>query len=231
MAGARQSIAFGIIAYLFVTWDKRSPRTRAGLVLLAALFHFSSIFMLAFVALTSRAQPVVKFATAAVLAIGVLAINRFNPDPMAHYSRLYVGNQMNAPGAIIEVGLVSIAGVLYLINRRRWAEWIGYSPLIQNLAWGSLGLLLVIPISSVGAYRFALYFWPMAMYVYSGYPGLITSPTGRAFYRVTVVFGSFGMMMGWLLFANSSLAWLPYKNWLAQPADSAFVRKASIVKY
>src|SRR5438128_514170 len=149
---------------------------------------------------------------------------------MAHYSRLYIGNQMSAPGAIIEVGVVAFAGVLYLINQRLWAEWTGDSALIRNLAWGSLALLPVILISSVGAYRFALYFWPMAMYVYSGMPGLIRSPTGRALYRYTLVFGSFGMMIGWLLFANNSLAWLPYKNWLVQSGDSPFVRHQSVVR-
>jgi hypothetical protein len=72
----------------------------------------------------------------------------------------------------------------------------------------------MILVSSVGAYRFALYFWPMAMYVYSGFPGLIPAATGRAFYRVALVIASFAMLAGWLQYANNSLPWWPYRNWL-----------------
>jgi len=98
---------------------------------------------------------------------------------------------------------------------------MGDSPLIRNLAWGSLALLPMILISSVGAYRFALYFWPMAMYVFSGFPRLVVAPTGRAFYRVALVIACFAMLIGWLKYADNSLAWWPYRNWLAlsEPAS------------
>ena len=123
---------------------------------------------------------------------------------------------MTAPGAIAQVGVLSIAGAIYLLNRNRWAETMGDSQLVRNVAWGSIALLPVILISSVGAYRFALYFWPMAMYVYSGIPGLIEAPSGRAFYRVMLIIASFAMLIGWLQLANNSLPWWPYRNWLLE---------------
>lgn len=215
MSGVRQALAGGVIFYLFATWEQRSTLGRAGLVALAMLFHFSAVFVLMFVALGSRAQPFIKFGGAAIIALLVLAIIKFAPDSMETYSRLYVGaEKMSAPGAVVQVGILAIAGGLYLINRQRWVEWIDDDPLIRNLAWGSLALLPVILISSVGAYRFALYSWPMAMYVYSGFPGLIPAATGRAFYRVALVIVSFAMMAGWLQYANNSLPWWPYRNWL-----------------
>lgn len=100
---------------------------------------------------------------------------------------------------------------------------MGDSLLITNLAWGSLACLPVILISSVGAYRFALYFWPMGMYVYSGFPGLIQAATGRAFYRILIVLASFAMLTGWLHFASNSLPWLPYRNWLSEPGDQPLI--------
>jgi len=216
MSGVRQALAGGIIFYLFATWEQRSTLGRLGFVALAMLFHFSAVFVLMFVALASPAQPVIRFGGAAAIALLVLAIIRFAPDSMESYSRLYVAGEskMSAPGAVVQVGILAIAGVLYLINQRRWSERIGDSTLIRNLAWGSLALLPMILISSVGAYRFALYFWPMAMYVYSGFPGLIPAATGRAFYRVALVVASFAMMVGWLQLANNSLPWWPYRNWL-----------------
>ena len=47
--------------------------------------------------------------------------------------------------AIVQVGVLSIAGGLYLINRARWVELMGDSQLVRNLAWGSLALLPIRP--------------------------------------------------------------------------------------
>jgi hypothetical protein len=183
------------------------------------------VFVLIFVALAARAPPVVKFTAAAAIAILLLLIVRFAPSSMEAYSRLYVGTQgkMTAPGAIAQVGILSAAGGLYLINRDRWTEWLGDSDLIRNLAWGSIALLPVIFISSVGAYRFALYFWPMAMFVFAGYPALIEAATGRAFYRVMIVVVAFAMLVGWLQLANNSLPWWPYRNWLIEQPEGSLI--------
>jgi hypothetical protein len=225
MSGARQSVACGIIYYLFATWEERRTLTRVAFVLIAALFHFSAVFVLLFVALASNAPPVIKGASAALISMFVLAIVRFAPQSMESYSRLYVGAQskLSAPGAIVQVGVLAIAGATYLFNRQRWDEVMGESALVRYLAWGSLACLPLILISSVGAYRFALYFWPLGMYVYSGFPGLIQVPTGRAFYRVAIVGSAFAMLLGWLLLANNSLAWLPYKNWLLLRAQTSLI--------
>lgn len=218
MSAVRQAIADGIIFYLFATWDQRSTLSRFAFVLFAMTFHFSAVFVLIFVALASRAPNVVKFGSAIAIGLLLLAIIRFAPSSMEAYSRLYVGGEgkMTAPGAIAQVGVLSIAGAIYLLNRNRWAETMGDSQLVRNVAWGSIALLPVILISSVGAYRFALYFWPMAMYVYSGIPGLIEAPSGRAFYRVMLIIASFAMLIGWLQLANNSLPWWPYRNWLLE---------------
>ena len=64
------------------------------------------------------------------------------------------------------------------------------------------------------------------MYVYSGFPTLIPAATGRAFYRIAVVICSFAMLIGWLLLANNSLPWLPYKNWLTQSDTVSLIRYA-----
>lgn len=228
MSATRQAIAEGIIAYLFATWEHRGSLSRAAFVVFASLFHFSALFVLLFVGLATGAQQVIKVAGTIAFAMLVIVIVRFAPDSMDAYSRLYVGAEakLSAPGAIVEVGIVAVAGGLYLLNRERWIAAMGESPLIRNLAWGSLALLPVIVISSVGAYRFVLYLWPMAMYVYSGYPALIPAATGRAFYRLGIVVASFAMLIGWLYLANNSLPWWPYKNWLLEPDGvSLFSRK------
>jgi hypothetical protein len=228
MSGARQAISLGIIAYLLATWEQRRTIVKIAFVLLACLFHFSAVFMMAFVALGSKAPPVIKTGSVVVAILLVLAIVRFAPNSMEAYSRLYVGSasNMSAPGAIVQVGAVAIAGALYLATRQKWQLVFGQSSLLTHLAWGALACLPLILISSVGAYRFVLYFWPMAMFVYSGMPTLIEGATGRLFYRASAVFASFAMLIGWLQLANNSLPWLPYQNWLVTSHEGSLVRYA-----
>jgi hypothetical protein len=228
MSGTRQAIAAGLIYYLFATWEERRTRSRLLLVAVASLFHFSAIFVGIFVALGVKAPAPIRIFGAAVVGLIFLVTIRIAPMSMDAYSRLYVGagSKLSAPGAIAQVAPLALAGAIYLALRERWVELFGEDPLLRSLAWGALVDLPVILVSSVGAYRFGLYFWPMAMYVYSGVPSLSPSPTGRAFLRLSFVLISFALLIGWLMFANNSLAWLPYENWFLSSADSPLWRHA-----
>jgi len=215
MSGTRQAMACGIIFFLFATWEKRSFLQRVALVLFAMLFHFSALFVMIFVALGTKASNLVRLVSAAVICGAVFALVA-GSDPIEKYSRLYVSGQhaQTAQGAIVQVGVLTLAALIYFMLRKQWVSIYGESRLHDNLAAASLIALPSIWISSVGAYRFALYFWPIGMYVFGGLPALIQSPVGRAFYRIICVVGSFATLVGWLLFANTSFAWLPYENWL-----------------
>jgi hypothetical protein len=229
MSGTRQAIATGLIYYLFATWEKRQTASRVLIVALASLFHFSAIFIGIFVALGVKAPVPVRVFGVVVVALIFLVAVRMAPVSMDAYSRLYVGAQskLSAPGAIAQVAPLALAGVIYLALRERWTALFGDDQLMRSLAWGALIDLPVILISSVGAYRFGLYFWPLAMYVYSGLPSLSPSATGRAFLRLSFVVISFALLIGWLMFANNSWPWLPYENWLFQPEGVGLLRPAT----
>lgn len=216
MSGTRQAIACGVIFLLFSKWEQRSTLQRVLFVLFASLFHFSALFVMVFVALASNTSRVVRFAGTAVICALVFTIISYVPDPIEKYSRLYISgpHAQNAQGAVDQVGLLALAGLIYFALRRRLIEVNGDNRLYDYLAAAALAAFPFILVSSVGAYRFALYFWPMGMYVFAGMPGLIESATGRAFYRIISVAASFALLVGWLMLANTSIAWIPYKNWL-----------------
>jgi EpsG family len=228
MSSVRQAIAQGILFYLMATWYQRNTLTRTLLVFLAAAFHFSAIFMLIFVSLAAKVPAVVRVGGAIFVGAIVLATISFAPDAMEHYSNLYVGPsaKLTAPGAIVETGVVAAAAVLFFAVRPLWDAVYEDNPLYRNMAWASLLSLPAILISSVGAYRFVLYFYPMAMTYYSGAPGLIRSGVGRLWYRMAIVAASFAMLVGWLMLGNNSVPWVPYKNWLLQPEGAQMFRHA-----
>jgi len=228
MSATRQAMAAGPIFYLMATWSRRSTVSRVALVLLASTFHFSAIFVLTFVALASRAPAVLRIGGAIIVAAIVLLVIRVAPESMEAYSRLYVGSaaQLTAPGALVQTGAVATAALVYFLQRPAWIAVHGENELYHYMAWAALLSIPAILISSVGAYRLVLYLWPMAMYYYSGFPSTIPAAIGRAFYRILIVFASFAMLIGWLQFANNSVPWIPYKNWLLQHEGVRLFRHA-----
>jgi len=228
MSSVRQAIAQGILFYVMATWYQRSTLVRTLLVVLAASFHFSAIFMLIFVSLAAKVPPVLRAGAAVIVGGIVLATVSLAPDAMTHYSDLYVGSgaKLTAPGAIVQTGFVAAAGLIYLAVRPLWDSVYEDNPLYRNMAWASLLSIPAILISSVGAYRFVLYFYPMAMTVYSGVPGLIRNGVGRLWYRLAVVAACFAMLIGWLMLGNNSVPWIPYKNWLFEHEGVRLFRHA-----
>jgi hypothetical protein len=53
---------------------------------------------------------------------------------------------------------------------------------------------------------------------------MIESPTGRLFYRLSILTASFALLVGWLMLANNSFAWIPYRNWLIEPNHAILLR-------
>jgi hypothetical protein len=225
MSGARQAIALGIIFYLFATWEERRILSRIAFVLFASLFHFSAIFILIFVALSANASFVVRAAGIIILLPAIFLIIRFAPSSMDTYTDTYTGVQkLTAPGAIVQVGVIAVPALFYLLWRAAYNKVSGNSALLRDLAIAAIAAIPVIFFSSVGAYRFALYFWPVAMYVLAGVPAMIENGFARALCRALIVFASVALLVGWLTFANNRGAWLPYQNWLLQPDGAQLFR-------
>jgi len=221
MSGIRQAIAVGIIFHLIARWHNYRTITRMLIVLLASAFHFSAIFMMIFVALGSNAAHVVRIGGAVIIALFIVALVAFSPSSVEAYSRLYLveGGKLAAPGAIVQIAPLAFAAVIYFANRDAWTRANGDNSLNRGMAWAAIIAVPAILVSSVGAYRFALYLWPMAMTVYGGVPGTVENGVGRLFYRVCLVAAAFALLLGWLLLANNSYAWIPYQSWLNQPGD------------
>lgn len=226
MSVTRQAMALGVIFYLFATWERRSTASRTALVLIAALcFHTSALFMLIFVALGTRFSMAARVsAVVAVVVIGLL-VTWYLPSRVSHYEESYFGGKaITASGALPHVLLVAIPAAVYLLARRRWAMIYGRDPSLDALAIASVLLVPAVYVSSVAADRMSLYFWPVAMYVGAGWTGFISSPAGRVGYRLLVIAGSFTVALGWFLLANSSWAYIPYKNYLVRPEGESLAR-------
>lgn len=228
MSATSQAMALGVIFYLFATWEKRKTWVRVAFVLLASMFHFSSLFMLVFVAYGSMLSFFTRIAVAFGVVLVMIGVIAFAPSRVEFYVDTYVGSgggAITAEGALPHVLLVSFPAAAYLFFRGLWVERIGRSSLLDSLSIAAVALLPIIWVSSLGADRMSLYFWPVTMYVVSGWTALIDSGTGRIAYRLVVIFASFALLVGWLTLANSAYAFLPYKNYLLVPEWASLWRR------
>jgi hypothetical protein len=174
--------------------------------------------VLVFIALAARVPLATRLVAAGFLLAVIALVVYFAPETANTYSDLYVGSRkLSAPGAWIHVGAIAAAAFTYFIYRKPWSAVNGEQPLYHNLAIAGLIAVVLTYFSSAGVYRFALYFWAMAMYVWAGLPALMSRGETRSFYRVLVVSASTVLLWGWLTFANNAWGWLPYQNWLLQP--------------
>lgn len=227
MSGIRQALALGIIYYLFATWEERRALSRILFVAAAALFHFSAVFVLVFVALAAKVPLLVRVVGAGAAVAAIAASAWVAPGSFEAYSELYVTGErrLEAPGALMQLAPIAAAALLYIGDQRRWREVLGEHQLYRNLAVASLFLLPVTLISSVGAYRLALYLWPLAMYVWAGLPALSVKPEGQLLTRLLIVAAAFALLVGWLTFANNSSAWFPYENWISVSDGHPLLRR------
>lgn len=226
MSGIRQAMAMGVLYYLIATWEKRRTLARTMFVLFASLFHFSALFTGVFVALGSRLSPDARIATATSAFAAAVGVYWLFPSRFEFYSEAYVGEgSVTSPGALAHVGLLVIAALVYFAVRRRWHQVLGESELFKYMAVAALLMLPAIYVSSVGASRLSFYLWPLAMYVWSGLPALLRTEGGRYIYRAAVVGASVIIMIIWLQYANSSWAYVPYRNWWWQPEYASLLRR------
>lgn len=214
MATTRQAVAIGIIYFAFGTWNNRSLVGRVFLISFAALFHSSAIFNVVFVVLGSRVSLLTRIVVA-TLAGGILfSVVSLLTSSFDYYVGMYVsgGRVMVAPGAVYHVLPIAIVSIFYLLIRGRWRKVNGDDPLLRHIAIASALMLPATLITSVGASRMSAYFWPATMLILSGLPALIATSSGRLLYRSLTVVAMLLLLWGWLEYATSAPAWLPYRN-------------------
>lgn len=214
MSSTRQALALGIIFFLFSRWDRLRVPEKAAFVLAAAAFHISALLNLVFVVLQSRMSGPVRLIVSILIVAVLFTIVSLVPDRVGFYVETYVAgtDTVESAGALFHVLLLSIPAFLYFVLRRKWTSAYGRSDLVDQLALASIIALPLLLISSTGVDRLSLYLWPLAMYVWAGLPALAARPATRVALRAFVVAGSAAQALLWLLYANSSYAWLPYRN-------------------
>lgn len=224
MSANRQAVACGLLMIAIGYWDKWGVSRKIAMILLATLFHFSALIMLAFIGTSLHVRFRVKVILVVLVALVVLYLLQSSGQG-EYYNSVYGQGQTSytrSSGALIHVALTSVPASLCVLWPRV-RNVLFPNKLMRHMAIAAMMTLPLALIASAAAGRLSLYWYPMAMMALAALPRAI-APSLRIPMRALITFLMMLEMAVWLLFANSSFAHLPYQNALFTPGHKLHIR-------
>lgn len=215
MSGARQTVAIGVLFWLFSGWNKAPIIHRTALVLLATAFHASAIIFLLLVAADLQLRKSLRILIFAfltsVVGYGVLTSTSFD-----FYQRVYgIGGdnslRVESGGAMFHVLLNAGPAALAMMLGYRAKSKILPDKLHLNLAYTALAMVPIAIVLSTAASRFSIYLFPVSMMIISSLPVLFRSTDKILIKGLMGLFFPL-ILYVWLGYATNSYAWLNYSN-------------------
>lgn len=207
MSAVRQTAAIGIILYLLAGWNKDDFLKKIILSLLATSFHYSAFIAFLFVIQSMKMPLWIRWNI--LLIGGIITFIIFSKtEQYTIYENTYVTQNIESYGAFQHVLLNAIPATIYLLFIRKWNEVYIRNNLMMILSYLSLLSIIGVFFSSTAVDRLALYLSPIQMLVYGSIPTVFKSQTSA----IAIISIHIAILLIWLLYANSSYAFLPYKN-------------------
>lgn len=212
MSAARQSIAIGVLFYLYAHWTKFGTVRKVFFIGLASLFHFSALLMLVFIALELRVETYKKV----LVSLGLIAVAPFiySADSISTYSDIYIGEgSIVSPGAVVHLALIAVPAIIYMLYRQQWDIKFGRLHLNYLFALTTIGALALLPFASTAVDRMSLYFYAVPIMIYANLPSFYREES-RNLMTSAIVAVHFFQLWVWLALANNSEAYIPYQTLL-----------------
>lgn len=209
----RQAAAIGLILMAIASLDRERPALTIACVVLAAGFHSTAVFSFPFVALAIGKKHrifALLGAIAAVIVYQMLVVPR-----MQKFEIGYIGGQYDSSGAFIRIMMGVIPSALILFFRKRfWARQQA------RTAWLSIAVANLVVLaaltqssSSTAIDRIGLYFSIIQLAAFGEFRDLAAvSPRNVPLVRMGLVGIAFLVQLVWLVFADHSAYWVPYRS-------------------
>ena len=212
MGYTRQSSAIGIVMLAIIELLKANKLKFIIYIIIASLFHKSAV-LLVFISLLGKSKNTI-LNLCLVLIVSFLLYIFILEDSINSLIHGYIENEYNSSGALIRIILIIIPSMIFILFRKKFkisnSEYVFWT-WISITSIFFLYLFIISP-SSTAVDRVALYWIPVQIFVYSNIPNAISSD--KYLQRLAtnlIIIKSFFLQFGWLIFADTSFAWLPYK--------------------
>lgn len=222
MGYTRQAAAIGILCYAVVGASDRKIGRLVFFAALAALFHRTAVLMLLVLLIpVARKRLLIGLVGTLMFALIFYFFLGSVSDRMVTN---YAQSGYDSQGAGIRVAMNVAAGGLLLLLRNR----MGFDP-YQRMFWitnaamsvaSAIALYLVE--GSTGVDRIALFLIPLQLVTLSRLPYALSTTRDRALPSLVfaVMAYSLAVQYVWLNYAANAQSWIPYSNFLWQPAGS-----------
>lgn len=217
MGYSRQGIALGILLWA-IAKNIKGDRLFGiiAVIMLATLFHTSAIIFLPLFLLVRNDPGSVIFKILAVSLIAPAMLLFANIELyIGDRWELYVEKEMESSGAVVRVGMNSVAAIILLLMRRRFKKlWPQEFPLMFYASVVSLICMVLVFYASTAIDRVVFYL----IFIQSMVFGRIFLFYENSFIRTSVllliVIYYFLVWFVWSNFAVHAEKFIPYKNYL-----------------
>jgi len=216
MGYTRQAAAIGFLMWGLVDLINGKNIRFYVLVIIGSLFHFTSLIMLPIGLMynikNNRIQFILLLLVIILSGMAIYALFLRQIDHMIYY---YLTIKFHhSDGAIARVLMNFSAAVVFLFYRKQFRQKYHDEKL-----WFIFSMIniLLLPASfyySTVVDRFAIYFLPLQLVIFSRVPTLISSKYNRTIFILGTIFIYFSALFVWLFFGRHSNTWLPYQNLL-----------------
>ena len=220
MGYSRQGLAIGFVLIALTALMDQKRFKFVVLILIAASVHKSAIILLPILGYVSQSNKIWNFIW--VVIGSVIAFFVFVSAYLEFLIYAYFESEYNSSGAFIRLSMSMICSLIFLLFSKNF-HFDKHNTLIWKFcSYASILLFLglFISSSSTALDRIALYFIPLQLVVLSYLPEIFqVSKKFSQGLKWSIVFYCSMVLTIWLLFADSSFRWIPYKSFLFELVD------------
>lgn len=211
MSGIRQACAIGIGMFMMSRWRQSSRLEKLAWTAVATSFHNSATVMLVFFILEFRLRLATRLAMVVVVTASLLYLSS-EAETVERYRSVYVEENLISGGAFFHLLLTAFPAALYVAFRKRLeaAGLADRNVLIASVL--TLAAVPLLPISSTGVDRLALYFSFVQMWTY---PALLRARVGNVgIHAGKAAVGALVLTIFFVyfLFGTHVQSYVPYQN-------------------
>lgn len=219
MSAARQTVAIGVLLWLFADWSRASLTKRLAFVLLATSFHISAAGFLAFMMLDFRIPVWLKVIVVAFF--GGVIVYILNVSGQAdYYDSVYGSGQTQttqSAGAVFHVLINAGPAMVYFLLGKRARAILMPEKFHVQMAVLAIILMGIAFVASTAASRMSLYVFPVSIRFFSVLPLLFLNPDARFALKACLGVFFLSFLAFWLSAGNAAVGHAQYRNALFVP--------------
>jgi hypothetical protein len=208
MSGIRQAAAIGLMLIMFASWRTTSTLSKVFLILAAMSIHNSAILLFVFLIVRND-----RYLPLRILAAGVIALLSASAvtesAAFARYSHAYIEENVKSAGAIAQVALSTFPAAIYLIFRKKIRARCGSNDQIELGVLMAVSALALVPLSTTGVSRAALYLSFLQMWIY---PAFVYANAHRIFVNLVVCILAMTIFLVYFFLGTHASEYLPYNS-------------------